>query len=58
MDNETEKAVIESINVLQGEKTLIIVAHRLSTIVNCDKIYEVKDGCAILRSKESVLGME
>ena len=56
LDNETEKAVIESINALQGEKTLIIVAHRLSTIAKCDKIYEVKNGQAILRSKESVIG--
>ena len=32
--------------MLQGEKTLIIVAHRLSTLKNCDKIYEVKDGKA------------
>lgn len=55
LDNETENAVIESINALQKEKTLIIVAHRLSTIANCDKIYEVKNGKAILRNKEEVL---
>ncbi len=58
LDNETENAVIESINALQGEKTLIIVAHRLSTIASCDKIYEIKDGKAILRDKEEVLGRE
>lgn len=49
LDNETEKAVMESIDALQGYKTLIIVAHRLTTIKNCDKIYEIKDGKAILR---------
>lgn len=55
LDNETETAVMESIDALQGSKTLIIVAHRLTTIRNCDKIYEVKDGKAILRNKAEVL---
>lgn len=55
LDNETENAVIESINALQKEKTLIIVAHRLSTIANCDKIYEINGGKAILRDKAEVL---
>lgn len=48
LDNETEKAVMESINALQGQKTLIIIAHRLTTVKNCDKIYEIKDGKAVL----------
>ena len=56
LDNETETAVMESIDALQGSKTLIIVAHRLSTIKNCDRIYEIVDGAAIERSKEDVLG--
>ena len=47
LDNETEAAVIESINALQGEKTLIIVAHRLTTIEKCDKVYEIKNGKAV-----------
>lgn len=55
LDNETETAVIESIEALQGHKTLIIVAHRLTTIRNCDKIYEIKDGAAWLREKEEIL---
>lgn len=44
LDNETEKAVMEAINNLSGKKTLIIIAHRLTTIQNCDIIYEVKEG--------------
>lgn len=44
LDNETEKAVMEAIEILKGQKTLIIVAHRLSTIRNCDKVYEVGNG--------------
>ena len=46
LDNETEKAVMESIDALQKSKTLIIVAHRLTTLRNCDKVFEIKDGKA------------
>lgn len=55
LDNDTEAAVIESIDTLQGSVTLIIVAHRLTTIRNCDTIYEIKDGRAIKREKSDVL---
>lgn len=54
LDNDTENAVMEAIDALQGIKTLIIVAHRLSTIRNCDVIYEIKDGKATERSKKEV----
>lgn len=54
LDNETEKAVMEAIDSLQGYKTLIIVAHRLTTIRNCDKIYEIRDGKAVLREKDEI----
>ncbi len=54
LDNETEKAVMESVDALQGQKTLIIVAHRLSTIKNCDKIYEIGNGVATLRKWEEI----
>lgn len=55
LDNDTENAVMEAIESMQGHKTLIIVAHRLSTIRNCDRIYEVVDKKVILRDKEEVL---
>lgn len=54
LDNETETAVMEAIDSLQGTKTLIIVAHRLTTIKNCDVIYEIADGQAVERKKEEV----
>ena len=54
LDTETETAVMESIDALQGIKTLIIVAHRLTTIRNCDAIYEIKDGKAVRREKEEI----
>jgi ABC-type bacteriocin/lantibiotic exporter with double-glycine peptidase domain len=44
LDNETEKEVIQAINDLQGKITIIIVAHRLTTIENCDSIYQVENG--------------
>lgn len=55
LDNETEEAVMEAIEALQGKITLIIVAHRLTTVRICDKIYEIKDGRAYLRNKEEIL---
>lgn len=54
LDTETETAVMESINTLQGHKTLIIIAHRLTTIRNCDKIYEIVDGKALERKYEEI----
>lgn len=41
LDNETEAAIMESINALHGKKTLIIIAHRLTTIQGCDIVYRV-----------------
>ncbi len=58
LDNETENAVMESIEALQKVKTLIIVAHRLTTIRKCDVIYEIADGKAIQRKREEVLAEE
>lgn len=51
LDTETESAVMQSVELLQGELTMIIVAHRLTTIRNCDVIYEIKDGGAVVRNK-------
>lgn len=58
LDSETETAVMESVESLQGMKTIIIIAHRLTTIRNADIIYEVCDGKVIERSKEYVFGEE
>ena len=43
LDNETEAAIMESINHLHGTKTMIIIAHRLTTIENCDIVYRVEN---------------
>lgn len=44
LDNDTEAAIMESINRLHGKKTLIIIAHRLQTIEKCDMVYRVENG--------------
>ncbi len=44
LDNDTEAAIMESINALHGRKTLIIIAHRLETIKKCDMVYRVENG--------------
>ena len=48
LDNDTEAAIMESINRLQGKKTLVIIAHRLQTIEKCDIIYRVENGKAVV----------
>lgn len=53
LDNDTEAAIMESINRLHGRKTLVIIAHRLQTIEKCDIVYRVENGKAqIERGKE------
>ena len=44
LDNDTETAIMEAIDSFHGRKTLIIIAHRLRTIENCDIIYNVDQG--------------
>lgn len=56
LDNETESAVMEAIDSLKGLKTMIIIAHRLTTIRNVDVIYEVADGKVTRREKKEILG--
>ena len=44
LDNETEAAIMDSINRLHGRKTLVIIAHRLQTIGKCDMVFRVEKG--------------
>lgn len=44
LDNDTEAAIMDSINRFQGKKTLVIIAHRLQTIEKCDMVYRVENG--------------
>lgn len=56
LDNDTEKEVMNAIDSLHGTRTLLVIAHRLTTIRKCDKIYEVGNGTVVARSKEEVFG--
>ena len=47
LDNDTEAAIMESINHFHGKKTLLIIAHRLQTIEKCDIVYRVENGKAV-----------
>ena len=44
LDNETEHEVINAIKKLHGVKTLIVIAHRLTTLRYCDVIYKLEKG--------------
>ncbi len=44
LDNLTERSVMNAIARLSGEKTIIMIAHRLSTVRNCDKIFLLEHG--------------
>jgi len=44
LDTESEQLVQQSINSLKGERTVVIIVHRLSTVRNCDYIYVFKEG--------------
>lgn len=44
LDNETQTKIKEAINNLKGEYTILIIAHRLSTVIDSDKIFVIDDG--------------
>ena len=43
LDNETERAVVETVDSLRGKLTVMIIAHRLTTIEKCDHVYRVEN---------------
>nr|MCR5348849.1 ABC transporter ATP-binding protein/permease [Bacilli bacterium] len=49
LDYETEGEILKSVEGLKGEKTLIIITHRLNTIETCDHIYHVEDASITLQ---------
>lgn len=52
LDTDTETAIMEAVENLHGRKTMVIIAHRLRTIENCDIIYEVKNGKILKQSEK------
>ena len=51
LDNQTEKNIIDSLNNLTRKKTIIMIAHRLTTVKDCDKIYFIEKGRMISEGK-------
>jgi ABC-type multidrug transport system fused ATPase/permease subunit len=47
LDMETETEVMSAIRALQGFKTILIVAHRLSTVQHCDRVYRIEDATIV-----------
>ncbi len=54
LDNETEAAIMDSINILAGKKTLVIIAHRLQTIEKCNMVYRVEGGKITRERKKNI----
>tara|TARA_B100001057_G_scaffold499186_1_gene608900 strand:- start:9769 stop:11517 length:1749 start_codon:yes stop_codon:yes gene_type:complete len=44
LDTSTENGIMNSITKLKGDKTILMISHRFSSLKNCDKIYEIKEG--------------
>jgi len=44
LDNETEKEIVDEIKKLKGDVTMIVIAHRITTIENCDVVYKISKG--------------
>ncbi len=55
LDTATEKDFIEAVCALKGEKTLIIVAHRLSTVEHCDYLYRIEGGQIVEEGEPALL---
>lgn len=51
LDGMTEKVIMEAISSLSKRKTIILVAHRLNTVKNCDVIYVLSKGCLVGKGK-------
>jgi ABC-type multidrug transport system fused ATPase/permease subunit len=47
LDTETERQIVEEIRHLRGTRTLVVIAHRLSTVQHCDRIYRLDRGRAV-----------
>jgi len=50
LDTDTESGVMEAVRAMRGEKTILIITHRLSTVAHCDRLIRLAAG-RILESK-------
>jgi ABC-type bacteriocin/lantibiotic exporter with double-glycine peptidase domain len=47
LDDSTEREIVEEIKHLKGKITMIVIAHRLTTVQHCDRIYRLENGCMV-----------
>ena len=51
LDTETEQHILESFDKIKNNRTICMIAHRLSTVTDCDIIYVLKDGKVVEQGK-------
>lgn len=56
LDHETEAAIMEAVRGLYGHKTIIMIAHRLTTIEGCDYIFHVENGKITRKHAKAAVG--
>ena len=44
LDNETQATIREAVRNMHGRSTVIMIAHRLSTVINCEQLFYLEDG--------------
>ena len=55
LDNDTQNKIQQAIDNLKNEYTILIIAHRFSTIINCDRIYFIEDGKVVAEGTHNEL---
>ena len=50
LDEKTEDGILEELRLMNGKVTMILVAHRHSTLQFCDRIYKIKNGILTVES--------
>jgi ATP-binding cassette, subfamily B, bacterial PglK len=55
LDTDTEGDFMDAVNALKGNKTLIIIAHRLTTVEHCDYLFKVENGRVVEEGNVSIL---
>jgi ABC-type multidrug transport system fused ATPase/permease subunit len=58
LDNLTERAVMEAVHNLSHEKTIIMIAHRLSTVKDCETIFLMEKGRLVAQGRYEALVAE
>jgi ABC-type multidrug transport system fused ATPase/permease subunit len=58
LDHVTEQGVMDAVTALHGSKTILIVAHRLSTVTRCDRLYRLESGRVVAAGRpEELVGV-